>query len=119
MPALYWSGSQRAWFAAPAELKRAKRKNHDDASTSLTFGQSRDGLALVEACVARGVPLLGVCRGFQEMNVVFGAALSGAMPEPDTNSALTARGFCPARRNAWWEGETVKRRNDPNIMRST
>jgi putative glutamine amidotransferase len=32
-------------------------------------------LALVEACVARGVPLLGVCRGFQEMNVAFGGSL--------------------------------------------
>ncbi len=32
-------------------------------------------LALVEACVARGVPLFGVCRGFQEMNVAFGGSL--------------------------------------------
>jgi hypothetical protein len=38
----------------------------------IDVGQSRDGLALVEACVARGVPLLGVCRGFQKMNVAFG-----------------------------------------------
>jgi putative glutamine amidotransferase len=32
-------------------------------------------LAVVEACVARGVPLLGICRGFQEMNVAFGGSL--------------------------------------------
>jgi putative glutamine amidotransferase len=32
-------------------------------------------LALAEACVARGVPLLGICRGFQEMNVAFGGTL--------------------------------------------
>ena len=32
-------------------------------------------LALVETCVARGVPLFGVCRGFQEMNVAFGGSL--------------------------------------------
>jgi putative glutamine amidotransferase len=32
-------------------------------------------LALVEACVARGVPLFGICRGFQEMNVAFGGSL--------------------------------------------
>src|SRR6195952_2189200 len=31
-------------------------------------------LALAEACVARGVPLFGICRGFQEMNVAFGGA---------------------------------------------
>jgi putative glutamine amidotransferase len=32
-------------------------------------------LALVEVCIARGVPLLGICRGFQEMNVAFGGSL--------------------------------------------
>jgi putative glutamine amidotransferase len=41
---------------------------YDDARDALA-------LALVEACVARGVPLLGVCRGFQEMNVAFGGTL--------------------------------------------
>src|ERR1700690_3499787 len=32
-------------------------------------------LALSEACVARGVPLFGICRGLQEMNVAFGGSL--------------------------------------------
>jgi putative glutamine amidotransferase len=32
-------------------------------------------LALIEACVERGVPLFGVCRGCQEMNVAFGGSL--------------------------------------------
>jgi putative glutamine amidotransferase len=38
---------------------------------------SRDDMALslIEACVARGVPLFGICRGFQEMNVAFGGSL--------------------------------------------
>jgi putative glutamine amidotransferase len=37
----------------------------------------RDEVALVlsEICVARGVPLLGICRGLQEMNVAFGGSL--------------------------------------------
>jgi putative glutamine amidotransferase len=41
------------------------------------YDADRDALALalIEACVARGVPLLGVCRGFQEMNVAFGGSL--------------------------------------------
>jgi putative glutamine amidotransferase len=41
------------------------------------YDEARDGLALplVEACVARGVPLFGICRGFQEMNVAFGGSL--------------------------------------------
>jgi putative glutamine amidotransferase len=32
-------------------------------------------LALIEACVARGVPLFGICRGLQEMGVAFGSTL--------------------------------------------
>jgi len=41
------------------------------------YDKPRDALALqlVEACVTRGVPLFGVCRGFQEMNVAFGGSL--------------------------------------------
>ena len=38
---------------------------------------ARDGitLPLIRAAVARGVPLLAICRGFQEMNVAFGGSL--------------------------------------------
>ncbi len=32
-------------------------------------------LALAEACVARSIPLFGICRGLQEMNVAFGGSL--------------------------------------------
>jgi putative glutamine amidotransferase len=32
-------------------------------------------LQLAEACVARGIPLFGICRGLQEMNVAFGGSL--------------------------------------------
>ena len=41
------------------------------------YDVSRDevAIALSEACVARGVPLFGICRGFQEMNVAFGGSL--------------------------------------------
>jgi putative glutamine amidotransferase len=41
------------------------------------YDERRDALALplIEACVARGVPILGLCRGFQEMNVAFGGSL--------------------------------------------
>ena len=38
---------------------------------------ARDDVALsvTEACVERGVPLFGICRGLQEMNVAFGGSL--------------------------------------------
>src|SRR5258705_6227999 len=41
------------------------------------FDLHRDDLALAlsEACVERGVPLFGICRGLQEMNVAFGGSL--------------------------------------------
>ncbi len=41
------------------------------------YDHDRDALALslIEACVARGVPLFGICRGFQEMSVAFGSSL--------------------------------------------
>jgi putative glutamine amidotransferase len=41
------------------------------------YDQNRDALALklIEACVERGVPLFGICRGLQEMNVAFGGSL--------------------------------------------
>ena len=41
------------------------------------YDEERDALALslVEACVAEGVPIFGVCRGFLEMNVAYGGTL--------------------------------------------
>jgi len=41
------------------------------------YDTERDSIALplIQTCVERGVPLLGVCRGFQEMNVAFGGTL--------------------------------------------
>ena len=39
------------------------------------YDSARDDVALAEACVARGVPIFGICRGLQEMNVAFGGSL--------------------------------------------
>jgi putative glutamine amidotransferase len=41
------------------------------------YDNARDdvALALTEVCVARGIPIFGVCRGLQEMNVAFGGSL--------------------------------------------
>ncbi len=42
-----------------------------------TFDRDRDGLALplIRACVAKGLPILAICRGFQELNVAMGGSL--------------------------------------------
>lgn len=41
------------------------------------YDEERDAVALplVEACVAHGIPIFGICRGFQEMNVAYGGSL--------------------------------------------
>jgi putative glutamine amidotransferase len=55
----------------PARFKIEPHAGHEP------YDEDRDALALplIEACVARGVPLFGICRGFQEMNVAFGGSL--------------------------------------------
>lgn len=47
----------------------------------LPLDPARDDLtlALVKACISQGVPLLGICRGFQEINVALGGSLSQAV----------------------------------------
>jgi putative glutamine amidotransferase len=41
------------------------------------YDEARDAVALklIEVCVERGIPIFGVCRGLQEMNVAFGGSL--------------------------------------------
>jgi len=41
------------------------------------YDQNRDAIALplTRACVERGIPVFGICRGLQEMNVAFGGSL--------------------------------------------
>src|SRR5579862_7498665 len=50
---------------------------HDEHPAHEPYDRGRDAIALklIEACVERGVPLFGICRGFQEMNVAFGGSL--------------------------------------------
>jgi putative glutamine amidotransferase len=55
----------------PAEYGEAETAAHGE------FDRARDAivLPLVRACVERGQPFLGVCRGFQEVNVAMGGSL--------------------------------------------
>lgn len=52
-------------YAGPASREGTA---HDPARDDTT-------LPLIRAAVAAGVPVLGICRGFQEMNVAFGGSL--------------------------------------------
>lgn len=50
---------------------------HDETESHGAFDRGRDAvtLALIRGCVARGQPVLGICRGFQELAVAFGSTL--------------------------------------------
>ena len=49
----------------------------DETPAHGAFDRGRDAVALplVRACIERGQPFLGVCRGFQEVNVALGGTL--------------------------------------------
>ncbi|MBB3119760.1 gamma-glutamyl-gamma-aminobutyrate hydrolase family protein [Pseudoduganella violacea] len=53
---------------------------HDPA---LPLDAARDAttLPLIRAALERGIPILGICRGFQEMNVALGGTLHQAVQE--------------------------------------
>src|SRR5258705_1430818 len=62
-------------------------------------------LALSEACVDRGIPLFGICRGLQEMNVAFGGSLHPEIRE------------LPGRMNHWMPRlETGEIHPDPDVV---
>jgi putative glutamine amidotransferase len=50
---------------------------HEPTEKHGMFDPDRDAvtLPLIRECVARGVPILAICRGFQEVNVAFGGTL--------------------------------------------
>jgi putative glutamine amidotransferase len=53
------------------------RFNSEPHAKHEPYDESRDALALalIEDCVERGIPIFGVCRGLQEMNVAYGGTL--------------------------------------------
>jgi len=60
--------------------------HHYDGDPEIECGPhdpGRDGLTLrlIRAAVARGVPLFGICRGIQEINVAFGGSLHPRLHE--------------------------------------
>ncbi len=50
-------------------------------SSEYDLGRDATTLPLIRAAIAGGVPLLAICRGFQEMNVAFGGSLHQRLHE--------------------------------------
>ena len=70
----------------------------DARDPSLPLDPARDAftLPLVRAVLARGIPLLAICRGTQEMNVALGASLYQAVQEePGFEDRKFKRTFSP------------------------
>jgi putative glutamine amidotransferase len=72
---------------------------------SLPQDHARDAttLPLIRAAVKRGIPILALCRGFQEMNVAFGGTLhqsvqevEGMMDHREDNKAPLEKQYAPA-----------------------
>ena len=55
-----------------------------EAGTAHDPQRDRTTLPLLRAAVAAGIPVLGICRGFQEMNVAFGGSLHQKVHETGT-----------------------------------
>ncbi|MBS1303784.1 gamma-glutamyl-gamma-aminobutyrate hydrolase family protein [Loktanella sp. SALINAS62] len=66
-------------FIFPGGRPNVHPEEYGEAETEAhgTFDRDRDRLALplIRACVDGGLPVLGICRGFQEINVAFGGSL--------------------------------------------
>lgn len=55
-----------------------------DAETKLDNDRDGTSLPLAKAAIECGIPLLGVCRGFQEINVALGGSLHQSLHQLDT-----------------------------------
>jgi putative glutamine amidotransferase len=52
-----------------------------EAGTKLDTARDSTSLPIIVKAVAQGIPILGICRGFQEINVAFGGSLHQKLHE--------------------------------------
>lgn len=68
-----------AGFLLPGGRPNVHPEAYGEAETEAhgTFDQARDAVALplIRACIERGQPIFGLCRGFQEVAVAMGSTL--------------------------------------------
>lgn len=101
----------------------------DETPAHGAFDRARDAitLPLVRACVARGQPFLGICRGFQEINVALGGSLHpeireipGRMNHRMPPDAKLEEQFAPRHAVRFTEGGVFERlMGAPEVMTNT
>ncbi len=95
-----------------------------DADTRLDDARDSTSMYLAKSAVAHGIPLLGVCRGFQEINVAFGGSLhqylhkTGQYIEHRENKNITlAEQYAPSHSISLTpDGKLSALLNETNIM---
>lgn len=61
---------------SPSDI-HPSRYGHEIKNPDSFFDKNRDetSVALIRGCIKSGIPVLGICRGFQEINVALGGTL--------------------------------------------
>lgn len=86
------------------------------AGQQLDTARDQTAMPLMKAAIARGIPVFAICRGFQEMNVVFGGSLlqkvhetPGMMDHREDSSATLEVQYGPAHPLHFTEGGLIHR----------
>ena len=75
--------------------------------------RDRFELALCHGALARGMPVLGVCRGMQLLNVACGGTLEQHLPDAPSATCIR-RGASPTTTSGWPRGRGPRGRSAPN-----
>jgi putative glutamine amidotransferase len=68
---------------SPSNIEPHRYGDADTGEGPFDAGRDAMSLALIEAVRARGKPVFGICRGFQEINVAFGGTIARDLGDGD------------------------------------
>lgn len=68
---------------SPSNVAPARYGDDDEGDGPFDDGRDEMVIRLIAAMIDRGRPILGICRGFQELNVAFGGTLARDLGDED------------------------------------